>query len=170
MLSPVTHDEAERDRKACIALDIGGGGRRELAQWLLDHPHYSNILVAQWLSCSRNRLYYLRRWAEKGFVGKPHDLRNHPDKRWGENRQMPREPKPQDAPLEVQTDMAPPEVIEESVIYCLERMNVHARMFKKQFKATPFDAEARKRITFAIERMIRNWRQTQSILTREKRR
>jgi hypothetical protein len=32
--------DEERDRKACIALDLKvTAANRELAQWLLDHPH-----------------------------------------------------------------------------------------------------------------------------------
>jgi hypothetical protein len=74
--------DTERDRKTCIALDVKiSGANRELAQWLLDHPNYSNAIVARWLGPHHSRIGYLRKWATRGFVGTPFDRDNKPDGR-----------------------------------------------------------------------------------------
>jgi DNA-binding MarR family transcriptional regulator len=62
------------------------------------------------------------------------------------------------------SEVAPPEVIEENVLYTIQRMNEHARVFKKLFKASNFDREAKARISEAIERLIAKWRSTQATL------
>jgi hypothetical protein len=49
--------DEERDRKACIALDLKvTAANRELAQWLLDHPQYTAPQAAAWLGRGRSRI------------------------------------------------------------------------------------------------------------------
>jgi len=55
-----------------------------------------------------------------------------------------------DAALESLTDsdseIAEPAVIEDNVIYTIQRMNEHARVFRALFKKSTFDREAEERI------------------------
>jgi hypothetical protein len=67
------------------------------------------------------------------------------------------------------SDVADPAVIEDNLLYSLQRMNEHARVFKKLFKASVFDREAEGRISTAIDRMILKWRSTQATLTKRTR-
>jgi ParB-like chromosome segregation protein Spo0J len=69
------------------------------------------------------------------------------------------------AAIEDSEHVAPPEEIEENILYTLQRINEHARVFNKLFKASAFDREAKERINTAIERMIAKWRSTQKTLT-----
>jgi hypothetical protein len=62
------------------------------------------------------------------------------------------------------TEIADPATIEDNLLYSIQRMNEHARVFKKFFRASTFDREARERISTAIDRMIQKWRSTQSAL------
>jgi hypothetical protein len=48
-------------------------------------------------------------------------------------------------------EVAPPEVIEENLLYTIARMNEHARVFRKLFKASSFDREQKARISEAID-------------------
>jgi hypothetical protein len=72
--------DAERDRKICVSLDLKvTGAIRELAQWLVDHPRYTNSIVAIWLGCDETRIRRLRKWANEGFEALP----NSRSKRFG---------------------------------------------------------------------------------------
>jgi hypothetical protein len=55
--------------------------------------------------------------------------------------------------------------IEDSALHSLGRNSEHARLFKKLFKLSAFDREAKDRIITAIETMIKKWRSTQATLT-----
>jgi hypothetical protein len=76
-------DEIEqRDRKICISLDRKvSDANRELAQWLIDHPRYSQRVIASWLGCKHTRIFYLRKWATNGFQGMPFGKGNKRDDR-----------------------------------------------------------------------------------------
>jgi hypothetical protein len=63
-------------------------------------------------------------------------------------------------------EVAAPEVIKDNVLYSLERMNEHARVFKKLFKLSAFDRDDEATISAAIDEMILKWRSTQAALTR----
>src|SRR5262249_18077677 len=57
---------------SCVALGLKvTGADKELAQWLLDHPQYSDSVVADWLGCDKTRINDLRKWATEGFRGSP---------------------------------------------------------------------------------------------------
>lgn len=166
--------DIERDRKTCVTLDLKvTGANRELAQWLLDHQKYSGTLVAEWLGCSDTRVRALRRWAENGFQGAPF----YDERRQGRNRQRDADDELEsldnletdDETAEVSDEIAEPAVIEDNVIYTIQRMNEHARVFKALFKKSTFDRESGERIGAAIEQMIEKWRSTQAILTRRNR-
>jgi hypothetical protein len=71
------------DRQKCIAVDAevialdakAIDSAREFAQWLVDHPHYSAPVIAEWLNCEESRIKSLRQWAKGGFQGPPPDHR-----------------------------------------------------------------------------------------------
>ena len=165
--------EIERDRKECVKSDlIASGANRELAQWLRNHPAYSAVVVAEWLACSTNRIKVLRRWAESGFVEDMHPTtyRKRVKEKYqraakivdSQNRQFQEIAKP----LESLDEIADAATIEDNVLYSIQRMNEHARVFKNLFRASVFDREAKERINTAIERMIQKWRFTQLTLTK----
>lgn len=167
--------DQERDRKQCIALNLKiDGDTRELAQWLVDHPRYSSRMVAEWLGGTHTRIVYLRKWAANGFVGLPNDKTNKPDNRDGRNGRRAVAPRDQ-SPLETndnpEIDMndgvAAPEVVEDSVLYIIARIDANARATKRVLKASAIDREAAERINTAIERMIKKWRSIQSTLARK---
>jgi len=60
--------------------------------------------------------------------------------------------------------IAPPAQIEDNLFHHLDRMNHFAKVFKKHFKLSTFDREAKGRINTAIERTIQKWRSTQAAL------
>ena len=62
--------------------------------------------------------------------------------------------------------VADPATIEDNVLYSIQRMNEHARVFKKLFKASVFDREAEERISTAIDRTIQKLRSAQATLTK----
>ena len=161
--------DEERDRKACLALDLKVTcANRELAQWLLDHPRYSERIVAGWLSCGTTRIGDLRRWAKSGFTDE-----FHPSKRRLERDDARRAehgpPETNDnSAQDEDAEIAPPETIEDNLHHYLARMNNFARMFKDHFKLSAFDREAEERIITAIDRMIEKWRSTQSIITKRR--
>ena len=63
-----------------------------------------------------------------------------------------------------EADVAEPAVIEDNVLYSLARMNELARAFKKFFKASAFDREAKERISAAFDATIQKLRSTQAAL------
>jgi len=159
--------DAERDRKTCLALDLKvAGANRELAQWLIDHPSYSNMDVAGWLGCNETRIRRLRTWARTGFV----ELPNSRSKRSAAAPKAPLESlensDSDEDPEMASDDVADPATVEDNLLYTLSRMNEHARIFKKFIKLSAFDREAEVRITTAIDRMIEKWRSTQATLTK----
>jgi hypothetical protein len=56
------------------------------------------------------------------------------------------------------SQIAPPEVIEDNILYTIARTNEHARIFNKHLKLSAMDLEAIARINAAIERMMGKWR------------
>ena len=65
--------DEERDRKACLALDLKvAGANRELAQWLLDHPQYTGAHVARGVGSGETKIKRLRHWAQSGFSDEKH--------------------------------------------------------------------------------------------------
>ena len=60
--------------------------------------------------------------------------------------------------------VADPATIEDNVLYYLQRMNEHARVYKKLFKKSAFDREARERISTALDRTIQKLRSAQATL------
>lgn len=165
--------DEERDRKTYIALDLKSTGNlREQAQWLLDHPRYTQRTVAGWVGCDHTRIFYLRKWAARGFEGSPFGKSNKPDSRQTGHGGAARH----QGPLETNensetgegaaTEIADPETVEDNALYTIQRINEHARIFKKLFKASSFDREAKERISTAIDRLIEKWRSTQATLTK----
>ena len=158
--------DEERDRKACLALDLKvTGANRELAQWLADHPRYSDITIAGWLGCGKSRVNELRRWAKEGFEGAPHNSKQRQERVARHAGQEPLKTN-DNSESEEEQEIAPPEQIEENLHYYLDRINRFAAIFKKHFRLSSFDREAETRIITAIDRMIEKWRSTQSIIIR----
>jgi hypothetical protein len=71
---------------------------------------------------------------------------------------------PQSSEAEDEGAVADPATIEDNVLYYLQRMNEHARVYKKLFKLSAFDRERQERLFTAIERTIQKLRSTQAIL------
>ena len=63
-----------------------------------------------------------------------------------------------------ESEVADPAEIEDDVLYTIARINEHAELFHKVFKASSFDREAKTRINTAIDTMIQKWRSTQAAL------
>jgi len=162
--------DAERDRKTCVALDLKVvGANHELAQWLLDHPSYSNATVGRWLGCSEFRVRQLRKWARGGFSGTPFDMgitRNRQRDSIGRSKQPLKSLDNSESDLESDGDpgIADPAEVEDNVLYSLARISEHARVFRKAFKHSSFDREAEVTIMTAIDRMIDKWRSAQKVL------
>lgn len=163
--------DIERDRKTCVALDLKAtGANRELAQWLLSHPYYTALVVADWLSCHPVRITRLRRWAKDGFIEPSHQSRYAAKKSSSTNQPLESldnsDPDGQEAEIG-SSEVADPATIEDNALYTIQRINEHARVFKKLFKVSSLDRETRDRIITAIERMIQKWRSTQATLERK---
>lgn len=155
--------DTERDRKTCVALDLKvDGANRELAQWLADHPRYSLKTVAGWLSCGKTRIGDLRQWAQSGFSKDKHPTAT----RMLRFRNSGNETLKSQDNLDDSEEVADAATVEDNALHALARMNEHARIFKKFFKLSTFDAEAKIRISNAIDRMIGKWRSTQATLKR----
>lgn len=168
--------EVERDRKICVSLDLKAtGANRELAQWLLDHPTYSAPVVAGWLGCGAARIKKLRIWAKEGFIGSAYtakykkkiDSSNRNDQQLKSLDNLDYGGQEAEISGGEDTEIADPDVIEDNALYTLQRINENVRVFKKLFKASPLDLEARNRISVAIERTIQKLRSTQAILERK---
>ena len=181
-LAKIVEIDEERDRKICMSLDLKvTGANHELAQWLLDHPRYSGVVIGGWLGCSKNRINTLRRWAAKGFSGTPFDAENHPDGRkarraanpsrvqvaleTNDNSESDDEFDPETG--EVRDEVAAPEVLEDNILHAISGMNENARIFNKLLKVSALDREAADRINTAIDRMMGKWRSIQSTLKRK---
>jgi hypothetical protein len=160
-------DEIEqRDRKICISLDRKvNGADRELAQWLIDHPRYSGKTVAGWLGCEERRVQRLRIWAKRGFSTRGPQSRNP----YRKSRNPATSP---DAPLksfenddfEPSDDVESSAVILKNVLDTIDQSKGVAEAYRKIFKASPFDCEAKQQIDNAIMLLIRKWRSVQSLL------
>ena len=73
-----------------------------------------------------------------------------------------------DTPLEA--DMVEdPEKVTEDFLFALARQGAWADGYKKVFKVSSFDAEAKRRISMAIDKLISKWRSTQATLARKER-
>jgi hypothetical protein len=66
-----------------------------------------------------------------------------------------------------ESEIAPPEVIAENILYAIARVNENARVFNKLLKVSVLDREAVARINTAIDGMIKKWRSIQSTLEKE---
>jgi hypothetical protein len=164
----------ERDRKICISLDLRvTGANHELAQWLLDHPRYQGEVVAAWLGCHERRIQRLRAWAKEGFVGSPYDKSNAGRLRPTSTSDEPLETNDNSEPDDDQAvddeanETAPPDQIEDNILYVIQRINANAKASNKILRASALDREAAERISTAIERMIEKWRSIQSTLARK---
>jgi hypothetical protein len=65
-------------------------------------------------------------------------------------------------------EIAPPEEIEDNVLYAINRINEHTRVFKKLLRISALDREAATRINTAISRMMGKWRSIQSTLEKKR--
>jgi hypothetical protein len=69
-----------------------------------------------------------------------------------------------DTPDNSESEFAPPEQIEENVLFAIARVADNARAVRKILKAPALDREAFTRINTAIDEMIKKWRSIQSTL------
>lgn len=160
--------DEERDRKTCVALDLKvTGANHELAQWLLDHPRYSNVKVAAWLGHGEAWVRRLRHWAQRGFTGRPNDGTSGKKSSSSTSSEL---KSLDNSDLDRGgDDIADSGTIEDNALHTLARMSEHARVFRKFFRLSSFDRETERRIITAIDRMIEKWRSAQSTLTKRKR-
>jgi hypothetical protein len=166
--------DAERDRKICVSLDLKvTGANRELAQWLLDHPRYSAPVVAGWLGCEERRIQRLRAWARDGFIDLPSSRYKRRPTPVSDSALKSQENFQDDDPehdMSIDADrVEDPDKVEEDVLYQLSRHGAWADGYRKVFKVSSFDAEAKKRISIAIDKLIKKWRLTQATLARKER-
>jgi hypothetical protein len=167
--------DAERDRKTCVSLDLKvTGANRELARWIADHS-YSAPVIAGWLGCGATRIKDLRRWAQEDFIGAP----GHRDERADHRRRA------ADGPLKSQENFQDDnpdrnlpidkDLVEDAArvakdfIYETSRHGAWADGYRKIFNVSSFDAEAKRRISMAIDKLISKWRSTQATLARKER-
>jgi hypothetical protein len=68
-----------------------------------------------------------------------------------------------------ESEIATPAVIEDNILYAIQRINENARVFTKILRASALDREAASRINTAIDGMIRKWRSIQSTLEQKAR-
>jgi hypothetical protein len=171
----IVEAEEERDRRDCIALDKKvDGANRELGQWLLAHPSYGNTEVAQWLGCDESRVRRLRKWAVNGFRGTHYDRTNAPR---SDNSVA-----PPNAPLKTHDNFQddtwePSEEADDGIggvedpkqilwhlIDTIKGQQASAEAYRKIFKKSSFDREAKAKIYNAINQLIVKWRTVQSAL------
>lgn len=160
--------DVERDRKACVALDLKvTGANRELAQWIADH-RYPNTRIAEWLGCSEARIRRLRDWAEEGFNGLP----NSRYKRSSPATNDPLKSQENSGPIAPEEDdesqIESPQVIKENLLDTVSRHSAWAVAFRRFFKLSSFDEETEKEISSAIDQLISKWRAAQAALTRKR--
>ena len=153
------------------------------ADWLADHPGRTveDAKIAGTCSDTPEGEAARREWSRKRYCG--HDPLATPagpmlasaasaevsaeDRRaYYEATENPADSNPDDGSEaeDRDTEIADPAVIEDNVLYSLQRVNEHARVFKKLFKASTFDREAKERINIAIDRTIQKLRSTQAAL------
>jgi hypothetical protein len=176
--------DAERDRKTCISLDLKvTGANRELAQWLVDHPNYSGMLVAGWLGCGETRVLSLRRWAKSGFddVLNPtaerqrrserqlNDPRSTADQPLNSQDNFKDDNPEREVGLDDEAEVEKPERVIRHLLIDLDRHAAQARTYGKIFKVSSFDAGMKKQISDAIDKLISKWRLTQATLARKER-
>ena len=123
------------------------------ADWLADHPGRTVEDADIAGSCGDNPEGEAawREWSQKRYSGR--DVLDTPAK-----------PDDGSEAEDRDTEIADPAVIEDNVLYSLQRVNEHARVFKKLFKASTFDREAKERINTAFDRTIQKLRSTQAAL------
>jgi len=165
----IVEADQERDRKACLTLDMKvTGANRELAQWLLDHPRYTAPMVAGWLGCGETRIKSLRRWAEGGFEDLPNSRSKRSNRRPAADDSLESlDNSEDDFEDDVDSKVAAPEVVIDNLLHSIGGMNESARVFNKVLKASVFDREAVTQINTAIDRMIEKWRSIQSTLEKK---
>jgi hypothetical protein len=155
----------EHDRKECIALDKKvDGANRELAQWLRDHPIYTAPEVAKWLNCGETRIKNLRSWANKAFEGKPFrpgNQRARADEALKTNDNF------DDDTFEPSDEVEDPHHVLMNVLDSIKDSKAVAEAYRKIFKVSSFDREAKAEIYNAINQLIVKWRTVQSTLNRK---
>jgi hypothetical protein len=179
-LAQIVEMDRERDRKACIALDLKiTGANHELAQWIANkRGTYTIPEIARWLGTSESRITRLRKWAEGGFVGGPHDddterRKSKPPLSVEDSLKTNDNSESDDGSDDDDSDdseIAAPEQIEDNILYAIQRINENAGVFTKILKASALDREAVARIDTAIDRMMGKWRSIQSMLEKKVRR
>lgn len=159
----------ERDRKECVSLDRKvDGANRELAKWLCEHETYSSRTVAKWLGCTYSRINYLKRWYKNGCPGKPFDNSNKPDDRERARAQEALESNDNfvDDEFEPSDEVEDPQHVVKHFMDSVGNAKSVAEAYRKIFKVSSFDSEAKKQINSAINQLIVKWRTVQSTLER----
>ena len=149
------------------------------ADWLADHPGRTveDAKIAGTCSDAPEGEAAWCEWSRKRYCGHdPLDAPSRPpptstasaevstEQRRAANARLDDEETNENSEPGENTEVASPAVIEENVLYSLQRVNEHARLFKKLFKASTFDREAKERINTAIDRTIQKLRSTQAAL------
>jgi hypothetical protein len=172
----IVREDEEYDRKECIALVRKvGSGNRELAQWLADHRKtYPCPVVAEWIkdepssSYNERSLRQLRKWAEGGFVGRPFGRDNKPDNRRDRtDGPLKTHDNFQDDELEPSDEVEDPAQVLTNVLDSIEDAKALAEAYRKIFKVSSFDREAKAKIYNAINNLIVKWRTVQSTLDKK---
>ena len=147
--------DIERDRKACIQLDLKvTGANRELAQWLMDHPRYPATVAASWLGCGDTRIKQLRRWAEFGFSDDRHPTVDR--RRYADHRRRAADPplesldNPEEGEIEEVAD--PAGFIVAVAQNATDKANIAVRNIERDFTD-----DDRAKIVQAIDALIRKW-------------
>jgi hypothetical protein len=154
------------------------------ADWLADHPGRTveDFEIAGTCSDTPEGEAAFHEWSQKRYSGR--DVLDTPagpmlasaasaevsaeDRRaYYEATENPAYSKPDDGSEaeDRDTEIADPAVIEDNVLCSLQRVNEHARVFKKLFKASTFDREAKERINTAFDSTIQKLRSAQAALT-----
>jgi hypothetical protein len=156
----------EHDRKEYLALyNKTDGAARDEAQWLLDHPTYSAPAVARWAGCGETRIKELRRWAAGGFMGNLTSVRS--NRRPGADEALKTNEDFEDDPSDSSDDVEDPAVVLSNVLDSIKNAKSVAEAYRKIFKVSSFDREAKEKIYNAIQLLIAKWRTVQSTLDRK---
>jgi hypothetical protein len=160
----------DRDRRDCIALDGKiDGANKELAQWLLRHPSYSATEVGRWLGCAESRIRRLRLWAQNGFEGAyssqaggaKHGAAGRP------NDPLKTYDNFEDDDMEQRDDVEDAAQVLTNVLDSISDSKSVAEAYRKIFKVSSFDREAKAEIHNAINKLIVKWRTVQSTLAKK---
>lgn len=160
----IVENDIERDRKVCIKLFASvTGANRELAQWLLDHPRYTGVQVAEWLGCSDTRIKQLRRWAKAGFPGETyrsgtnrsaHDGGSAERNHGSDVALKSQDNSDGDDEGDEDAEFAPPEEIRKNILDSIDRQKAIALAYKKILKCPSLDHEMGAEVSAAIGGLI----------------